>query len=76
MLAAGEPMLAIPSDAYWQDVGNLTIYRQAQKDAIDGKVKVDFPEGAIVKDTCVVCAGAIVYGEISRSIPSSARGQS
>jgi NDP-sugar pyrophosphorylase family protein len=65
MLAAGEPMLAVPSDAYWQDVGNLTIYRQAQKDAIDGKVKVDFPEGATVKDTCVVCAGAIVYGDIS-----------
>ena len=65
MLAAGEPMLAVPSEAYWQDVGNLTIYRQAQKDVIDGKVKVDYPTGAIVTDTCVICAGARVDGEIS-----------
>jgi NDP-sugar pyrophosphorylase family protein len=65
MLAAGEPMLAVPSDAYWQDVGNLVIYRQAQRDVIDGKVKVDLPVGATLKDTCVICAGATVSGEIS-----------
>jgi NDP-sugar pyrophosphorylase family protein len=65
MLEAGKPMLAVSSDAYWQDVGNLTIYRQAQRDVIDGKVKVDYPEGAVVKDTCVVCAGAGVSGDIS-----------
>jgi len=65
MLAAGEPMVAVSSEAYWQDVGNLTIYRQAQRDVIDGKVKVDYPAGAIVKDTCVVCADARIAGEIS-----------
>lgn len=65
MLAAGEPMLAVTSEAYWQDVGNLTIYRQAQKDAIDGKVHVQFPDGATVKDTVVICAGAKVEGEVS-----------
>jgi NDP-sugar pyrophosphorylase family protein len=65
MLAAGEPMVAVASDAYWQDVGNLTIYRQAQRDVVDGKVKVDYPAGATVKGTCVVCAGARVAGEIS-----------
>jgi NDP-sugar pyrophosphorylase family protein len=65
MLAAGEPMLAVTSTAYWQDVGNLIIYRQAQRDVIDGKVKVDYPKGATVAVTCVVCPGAIVDGEIS-----------
>ncbi|MDX1933103.1 MAG: NDP-sugar synthase [Capsulimonadales bacterium] len=65
MLAAGEPMLAVTSTAYWQDVGNLVIYRQAQRDVIDGKVKIDFVEGSTVADTCVVCPGARVDGEIS-----------
>lgn len=65
MLAVGEPMLAVTSEAYWQDVGNLVIYRQAQKDAIDGKVHVQFPEGATRRDTCIICPGATVDGEIS-----------
>lgn len=38
----GEPMLAVPSEAYWKDVGNLTIYRQAQRDCMDGKCTVEF----------------------------------
>lgn len=65
LLAAGEPMLSVPSDAYWKDVGNLSIYRQSQRDVIDGKVAVDLPTGATrVHDTCVVCAGATVSGII------------
>jgi mannose-1-phosphate guanylyltransferase len=65
LLAAGEPLLAVKSEAYWQDVGNLTIYRQAQRDAIDGKVHVQFPAGATVENTVVICAGARVEGEVS-----------
>jgi len=65
LMQAGEPMLSVPSDAYWQDVGNLGIYRSSQRDCIDGKVKVDFPTGSVVRDTCVVCAGARVEGDIS-----------
>ena len=42
LMQAGEPMLAVASDAYWKDVGNLAIYRQAQRDCMDGKVQVDF----------------------------------
>jgi Nucleoside-diphosphate-sugar pyrophosphorylase involved in lipopolysaccharide biosynthesis/translation initiation factor 2B, gamma/epsilon subunits (eIF-2Bgamma/eIF-2Bepsilon) len=64
LLEKGEKMLAVPSDAYWKDVGNLTIYRQAQRDCIDGKVHVEFPKGAEVANTCVVCAGAKVDGEV------------
>jgi len=65
LLSAGEPLLAVTSEAYWQDVGNLTIYRQAQKDAIDGAVQVHLPTGAVRQETCIVCAGATVDGEIS-----------
>ena len=65
LLDAGEPMLAVPSDAYWKDVGNLTIYRQSQRDCIDGKVAVELPRGASLVNNCVVCAGATVEGEIS-----------
>lgn len=65
LLAAGEPMLAVPTDAYWEDVGNLTIYRKAQRDCLDGTVKVVFPEGQRVAENCFVCAGAQVDGTIS-----------
>lgn len=65
MLAAGEPMAAVVSEEYWQDVGNLIIYRQAQKDALDGRVHVQFPAGERVAENCYVCAGARVEGSIS-----------
>jgi NDP-sugar pyrophosphorylase family protein len=66
IMEAREPVLAVPSDSYWQDVGNLTIYRQAQRDCIDGRVETELPRGAeLVEDNCVVCAGARVEGSIS-----------
>jgi len=43
--AAKEPMLAVPSEAYWKDVGNLAIYRQSQRDCMDRKVHVEFGMG-------------------------------
>ena len=65
LLAAGKPMLSVPSEAYWKDVGNLAIYRQSQRDVVDKKVTVELPTGAkMTNDTCVVCAGAIVGGNI------------
>lgn len=63
LMEANEPMLAVPSDAYWKDVGNLAIYRQAQRDCIEGKCAVTFPQGATVEHNVVVCAGARVAGE-------------
>lgn len=65
LLAAGKPLLAVPTDAYWEDVGNLTIYRKAQRDVLDGAVKVVFPAGERVNENCFVCAGATVAGTIS-----------
>ena len=65
LMEASEPMLAVPSEAYWKDVGNLGIYRQSQRDCVDGKVSIDLPTGAEIRnENCVVCAGATVEGEI------------
>lgn len=65
LMQHAEPMFAVSSDAYWKDVGNLAIYRQSQRDCIDGAVSVQFGKGAELIDKCVICAGAKVEGEIS-----------
>jgi NDP-sugar pyrophosphorylase family protein len=65
LMRADEPLLAVASDAYWKDVGNLGIYRQAQRDCIDGRCRVALPEGATVADTVVTCAGARVEGTVA-----------
>ena len=42
LLAKGEPMYGYIADGYWCDVGHLEEYREAQYDALDRKVKMDF----------------------------------
>ncbi|MCS6808500.1 MAG: sugar phosphate nucleotidyltransferase [Bacteroidota bacterium] len=41
MLQRGLPLYGYTAQGYWQDVGNLDQYQQAQADAIAGKVKVE-----------------------------------
>ncbi len=41
MLQQGLPLYGYTATGYWQDVGNLDQYQQAQSDAIMGKVKVE-----------------------------------
>ncbi len=53
LMEKNEPMLAVASDAYWKDVGNLAIYRQAQRDCMDGKVVVEFPAPLVAPQTWV-----------------------
>jgi NDP-sugar pyrophosphorylase family protein len=43
LMAGGETVAAVASEAYWKDVGNLAIYRQAQRDCMDHKCQVAFP---------------------------------
>ncbi|AKG24278.1 mannose-1-phosphate guanyltransferase [Calothrix sp. 336/3] len=43
LLAKGEPMYGYIAQGYWCDVGHLDAYREAQYDALDYKVKLDFP---------------------------------
>ena len=42
LLAKGEPMYGYIADGYWCDVGHLEAYREAQYDALNRKVKMDF----------------------------------
>ncbi|RUR84942.1 sugar phosphate nucleotidyltransferase [Chlorogloeopsis fritschii PCC 9212] len=43
LLEKGEPMYGYIAKGYWCDVGHLDAYRDAQYDALDRKVKLDFP---------------------------------
>jgi mannose-1-phosphate guanylyltransferase/phosphomannomutase len=42
LLAQNEPMYGYIAQGYWCDVGHLEAYREAQYDALDRKVKLDF----------------------------------
>lgn len=42
LLEKGEPMYGYIAEGYWCDVGNLDAYREAQYDALERKVKLDF----------------------------------
>lgn len=44
-------------DGYWTDVGNLKEYRQGQRAALDGKIKLNIP-GEEIKKGIYVSAGA------------------
>ena len=43
LLEAGERFVGYEGDFYWSDVGTLAAYRQAQHDALSGKVGVRIP---------------------------------
>lgn len=45
LLEKGEPMYGYVAEGYWCDVGSLESYREAQYDALEGKVEVDFAYG-------------------------------
>ncbi|MEW6227354.1 MAG: mannose-1-phosphate guanyltransferase [Bacillota bacterium] len=46
-------LYALVADGYWCDVGNLQQYRQAQVDAVTGRVKVEIPGNRIGQDIWV-----------------------
>jgi mannose-1-phosphate guanylyltransferase / phosphomannomutase len=43
LLEMGRPIYGFPCDGYWQDIGNLDQYRQANFDALDGQVQLAIP---------------------------------
>jgi mannose-1-phosphate guanylyltransferase / phosphomannomutase len=43
LLEMGRPMYGYVCDGYWQDIGNLDQYRQANFDALDGRVELEIP---------------------------------
>jgi mannose-1-phosphate guanylyltransferase / phosphomannomutase len=43
LLEMGRPLYGCVLEGYWQDIGNLDQYRQANYDALDGKVDLNIP---------------------------------
>jgi mannose-1-phosphate guanylyltransferase/phosphomannomutase len=43
LLEMGRPIYGYVCDGYWQDIGNLDQYRQANFDALDGSVRLNVP---------------------------------
>ena len=43
LLEMGRPLYGYVMDGYWQDIGNLDQYRQANFDALDEKVRLNVP---------------------------------
>jgi mannose-1-phosphate guanylyltransferase/phosphomannomutase len=43
LLEMGQPMYGYVCDGYWQDIGNIDQYRQANFDALDGRVRLAIP---------------------------------
>lgn len=41
LMSKGIPLQAVNINAYWADIGTLSMYRQSIKDALEGKVKID-----------------------------------
>ena len=64
LLTKGLRVAAMETTRYWMDVGNVAVYRQAQRDVIDGLVHSELPAGASRVGDCIVCAGAVVDGTI------------
>ncbi|MBC7294298.1 MAG: NDP-sugar synthase, partial [Thermoleophilia bacterium] len=52
-----KPLYGIVCDGYWQDIGNLEQYLQANRDALDGRVKVT-PPGVRLRGNIWVDQGA------------------
>jgi mannose-1-phosphate guanylyltransferase / phosphomannomutase len=43
LLEMGRPIYGLPMEGYWQDIGNLDQYRQANFDALDESVRLNVP---------------------------------
>jgi mannose-1-phosphate guanylyltransferase/phosphomannomutase len=68
LLRRGAPLYGYVAEGYWSDVGNLEIYRQVQKDCLDGKVRIELPpahgEGVYVEEGVKVDPSARLEGPL------------
>jgi mannose-1-phosphate guanylyltransferase/phosphomannomutase len=82
LLEMGRPIYGYVCEGYWQDIGNLDQYRQANFDALDEKVSLEVPgirlrgnvwigEGVEIDDVAGV-AGPAFVGSYSRIAPDAA----
>jgi mannose-1-phosphate guanylyltransferase/phosphomannomutase len=84
LLEMGRPLYGYVADGYWQDIGNLDQYRQANFDALDERVRLNVPgirlrgnvwvgEGVDLDDLGAVSGPAFV-GNYCRIAPSATVG--
>jgi len=69
LLEKNEPMYGYIAEGYWCDIGNVDTYRQAQYDALERKVKVDF---AYPEDVDNLWLGQNTYIDSSARVTSPA----
>jgi mannose-1-phosphate guanylyltransferase / phosphomannomutase len=58
LLKAGAPLFGYVAEGYWQDIGNLTQFQVANRDALDGKVQLDIP-GVCLRENVYVGEGSL-----------------
>jgi mannose-1-phosphate guanylyltransferase / phosphomannomutase len=84
LLEMGRPLYGHVFDGYWQDIGNLDQYRQANFDALDERVRLNIPgirlrgnvwlgEGVEVDDLAAI-EGPAVVGNYCRIAPDATVG--
>jgi mannose-1-phosphate guanylyltransferase/phosphomannomutase len=84
LLEMGKPLYGYVADGYWQDIGNLDQYRQANFDALDERVRLNVPgirlrgnvwvgEGVDLDNVGAV-AGPAFVGNYCRIAPSATVG--
>jgi len=85
LLEMGRPLYGYVMDGYWQDIGNLDQYRQANFDALDEKVRLNIPgirirgniwlgEGVEIADLEQV-EGPALIGNYCRIAPGASVGE-
>jgi mannose-1-phosphate guanylyltransferase/phosphomannomutase len=68
LLAKGEPIYGYLTDRYWCDVGNLTEYRRAQRDFLEGKVGFS-PPGIEIRPGIWVDKGTRIASGVKLEAP-------
>ena len=68
LLAKQAPLYGYVAEGYWSDVGNLEVYRQAQQDCLDGKVRINLgtprPGSVYVEEGAELSADVQITGPV------------
>jgi mannose-1-phosphate guanylyltransferase / phosphomannomutase len=58
LLANGAPLYGYVAEGYWKDIGNFTQYQEANRDALDGKVRLSIP-GTRLRENVYIGEGTL-----------------
>jgi mannose-1-phosphate guanylyltransferase/phosphomannomutase len=58
LLSAGAPLYGYIAEGYWRDIGNMMQYQEANRDALDGKVRLEIP-GVRLRENVYVGEGSL-----------------